>query len=63
MTPNHQIIKIQIAKKQLGIDDDTYRALLKRFGNKNTTSSKQLSPLARAKLIKHFEDCGFNSHA
>lgn len=52
-----QIAKIHIAKKQLGLDDETYREALMAHGN--ATSSNELTPLGIAKVLRHFESCGF----
>jgi len=60
--PKHQphrnaaIGKIHIAKSQLGLDDETYRAILLTIGN--VKSSKDLTPEGINKVIKHFENKG-----
>lgn len=54
---NQQLSKIHIAKKDLGLDDDTYRALLSRVAGK--TSAKDLSPLEAAKVLRELERLGF----
>jgi len=60
--PKHQqnrnaaIGKIHIAKSQLGLDDETYRAILLTIGN--VKSSKDLTPEGINKVIKHFESKG-----
>jgi len=48
--------KIHIAKKQLGMDDDTYRAMLLSIGG--VKSSKDLSPEGIDKVVKHLESIG-----
>ncbi len=52
-----QLAKIHIAKKALGLDDDTYRAVLRKVGG--VDSSKMLTPLGRAKVIKYMTDNGW----
>tara|TARA_R110000787_G_scaffold211281_7_gene321161 strand:+ start:125 stop:904 length:780 start_codon:yes stop_codon:yes gene_type:complete len=49
--------KVHIAKKQLGMDDETYRAILDaRFGK---TSSAKLRDPQLIDLIEHFKTLGF----
>lgn len=48
---------IHVAKKQLGLDDDTYRALCVRITGKN--SSSDMSEIERTKVIEHFRQQGF----
>lgn len=48
--------KIHIAKKQLGMDDDTYRSMLLTLGG--VKSSKDLTPEGINKVIRHFEQSG-----
>lgn len=54
---NQQLSKIHIAKKYLGLDDDTYRALLSRVTGKS--SAKDLSPLQVANVLREFERLGW----
>ncbi|MCE0999409.1 gp16 family protein [Pseudomonas sp. NMI1173_11] len=56
---NQQLSKIHIAKKELGLDDDTYRALLSRITGQS--SAKDLSPLDVAKVLQEFERLGWKS--
>lgn len=49
------LAKIHIAKKQLGLDDAVYRALLARFG---VVSSKDLSMKGLAQLVDHMAQKG-----
>lgn len=58
---NAELAKIHIAKKQLGMDDDTYRAMLKEIGGH--TSSAKLSSLGRAKVLEHLKKIGFKPTA
>ncbi|MFQ5533451.1 MAG: gp16 family protein [Sphingomonadales bacterium] len=49
--------KIEIAKKQLGLDDETYRTILReKFG---ATSRTTLRERELVDLIEHFKDRGF----
>lgn len=50
------IIKIQIAKKQLGMEDEDYRAALDEFYGKSSCTKLSLKELAD--FIKHLEGCG-----
>lgn len=53
-----EIRLIHIGKTALGLDDDTYRAMLAgQCGGK--TSSKQLTPRERQKVLSHMKACGF----
>ena len=52
-----QLARIHIIKKELGLDDDAYRRILKRIGN--VESSTDLTALGRARLLKHLEECKF----
>lgn len=54
-----QIRLIQIAKRDLGMADDTYRALLRQIGN--VESSTDLDARGRARLLDHFAKIGFVS--
>lgn len=49
--------KIQIARRQLGLDDDTYRAILKR--TVGVESSKGLSPAQTSRVLAELERLGF----
>jgi phage gp16-like protein len=53
----NQIKIIQIAKRDLGMDDTTYRALLQRVTGK--TSSKDLSDKQGEEVINEFTRLGF----
>jgi len=54
---NIQLSKIHIAKKDLGIDDDTYRALLMRVTG--AQSSKDLKPAQMDAVLSEFERLGW----
>jgi len=49
---------VHIAKKQLGMDDDTYRAVLGSF---HVGSSAELNDAGLMELMRHFERCGYVS--
>ncbi|CAB3764186.1 gp16 family protein [Paraburkholderia humisilvae] len=51
------LAKIHVAKKQLALDDDTYRAMLRSVAG--VESARDLAPEGAAKLLKHMERCGF----
>lgn len=51
------LAKIHIAKKQLAMDDDSYRAMLRSVGG--VDSAKNLTPMGAAKVLRHLEGCGF----
>ncbi|MCP1616592.1 uncharacterized protein DUF1018 [Pseudomonas sp. SLBN-26] len=49
--------KIQIARRQLGMDDDTYRAMLMR--TVGATTSKGLTPRQIGRVLAELERLGF----
>lgn len=57
MSRNSDLAKIHIAKKQLGMDDETYRVMLRLHGS--VDSSKDLDPAGAAKVLAHLNRCGF----
>ncbi|MDZ7823004.1 MAG: regulatory protein GemA [Ahrensia sp.] len=56
----NQIAKIHIAKKQLGFDDETYRAMLQLVTGKS--SCKEMKPAELNKVLKHLQANGFVAH-
>lgn len=52
------IAAIHVAKKQLGLDDETYRAVLLRITGKN--SAGQMSPAEQSAVVQEFRRQGFN---
>ena len=49
--------KIEIARKELGLDDADFRAVMEtRFGAR---SRKELSDAQLVELVEHFKACGF----
>lgn len=66
MTKHHrtaQLAQIHIAKKQLGLDDDTYRSVIRLISNNRTHTSSQLDYAERNKLLDHFKARGFKNSA
>lgn len=59
MLTKKQIALIHVAKKQLALDEVSYRAILKTYGGVNT--SKDLDYKGFLAVMKHFERCGFRS--
>ncbi len=53
---NPALAKIHIAKKELGLDDDTYRAML--FGLTGKRSAKDLTPAESVRVLKHMSASG-----
>jgi phage gp16-like protein len=51
-----QLAKIHIAKKDLNLDEETYRAIIRQHG---AESSAKLTMLGRAKVIKHMVQRGW----
>jgi len=60
LTPKHFAI-IRVAKQQVGMSDDDYRALLSRHTGQET--AKALNPDTFKRLMAHFEALGFRSTA
>ena len=50
---------IHVAKKQLGLDDETYRAVLVRVTGK--ASSKEMSEAERGRVLEEFRRLGFSN--
>lgn len=50
------LAKIHLAKKELGMDDETYRAMLQSVAG--VTSAKDLDAEARRKVLDHLRSCG-----
>ncbi|MGC4076255.1 MAG: regulatory protein GemA [Rubrivivax sp.] len=58
---NGDLAQIHIAKKQLGLDDDTYRDML--WAVARVRSAKNLDHTGRAKVLEHLRRCGFTGAA
>lgn len=61
MPSSADLAKIHIAKKQLAMDDDAYRAMLKNIGG--VESAKDLSQSAVGRVLAHLKRCGFKAVA
>ena len=57
MASRANLAKIHIARKQLGMDEDTYRAMLQSVGR--VQSSKDLDDAGAAKVLAHLQRSGF----
>jgi phage gp16-like protein len=56
---NAALAQIHIGKKQLGLDDDTYRAMLTSTTGKSSCADMSLGELY--KVIHHLKQCGLKS--
>lgn len=56
---NKELAKIHIAAKQLGMDEDTYRAMLGAVAGVN--SAADLTASGRKKVLAHLRACGFKT--
>lgn len=54
-----QIALLHVAKRDLGFDDETYRAILARYGNVESAADLDLTGFNR--LMKYLTACGFRS--
>lgn len=54
-----ELAAIHIAKKQLGLDDDAYRATVERISKGRCSSAGDLDETERRALIGHFRSAGF----
>lgn len=59
MLHRRQIAVIHVAKNRLGLDDATYRAVLKQYGG--VSSARFLTRSAFLAVMRHFEACGFKT--
>lgn len=55
----NDLAKIHIAKKDLGLDDDTYRTIVREIGKASTGSAADLTPGGRARVLAHFKSKGW----
>lgn len=56
---NRDLKLIHIARKQLGMAEDAYRAIVRGISNQRTDSSGALTQAERRQLLKHLKACGF----
>lgn len=59
MMMNNDLAKIHIAKKALGLDDDTYRAMIRRVSGNAVSSAKDLDDAGRGRLLREFKAAGW----
>ncbi|WP_311515316.1 gp16 family protein [Oligella urethralis] len=58
LSPKARLIRlIQIAKRELGMDDETYRAILMEIGNEDSSTKLTVSELEQ--VLEHMKKCGF----
>lgn len=57
---NQRIAAIHMGKKQLGLDDDTYRDMLEQVTGKR--SAKDMTDDDLVKVIQHLDQLGFSKH-
>ncbi len=55
-----ELAQIHIAKKDLAMDEDAYRAVIRSVSNNATDSAGSLDWRGRKKLLDHLKACGFN---
>lgn len=60
-TRKSDLARIHMAKKDLGLDDDTYRDIL--FTVARVRSSAELDFTGRKRLIEHFRKCGWTGNS
>lgn len=58
---SRSIAAMHVAKKELGLDDETYRAALLQVTGKS--SSAAMSEAERQKVLEHFRDRGFKAQS
>lgn len=56
-----ELAQIHIAKAQLRMAEDTYRALVRNFSKGRTESAGDLDFTERARLLAHLRACGFKA--
>lgn len=61
MTRNPALAKIHIAKKDLAMDDDTYRAMLQAVAG--VSSASALTPAGVNAVLAHLKRCGWKPKA
>lgn len=54
---NRELAKIHVAKKQLGLDEETYRLMLMNVAG--VSSASELTQEGRVRVLKHLESRGF----
>jgi phage gp16-like protein len=56
---NRELARIHIARAQLAMDEDVYRATVRAISNQRTDSAKDLDYAEREKLLEHFRRLGW----
>ncbi|MDR5803423.1 regulatory protein GemA [Caballeronia sp. LZ001] len=57
MITQQMLAKIHIGKRQLGLDDDTYRAMLRSVAS--VDSARELDVIGAENVLRHMRRCGF----
>jgi len=60
---NAMLAKVHIARKDLGMDEETYRAVISRMSNGKADSAKALSDAALNDLLAEFKRLGWQAKA
>lgn len=60
-TRQADLAKIHIAKKDLALDDETYRYVIREVGGAGSGSSADLTSLGRARVLQHFKSKGWKA--
>jgi len=55
------LAKIHIARKELAIDEDSYRQIIRDIGGADSGSSADLDMAGRRRVLQHFRDKGWRS--
>lgn len=56
-----ELAQIHIAKAQIGMAEDTYRALVRNFTRGRSESAADLDFTERKRLLAHLRQCGFKA--
>lgn len=56
-----ELAKIHMAKAQLGLDDDTYRQVIRVIGGAESGSAADLTPGGRERVLSHFRAHGWRA--
>lgn len=54
-----ELAKIHIARKDLHLDEDTYRTIIRDVGGAKSGSSSDLTATGRARILAHFQSKGW----
>lgn len=58
-TRKNDLAKIHIARKDLGLDEDTYRYVIRTVGKAESGSAADLDEAGRARVLRHFKSKGW----